>query len=118
MAVRITGTAKVIRNLGKAVGGIKRRSKAALWEAGLVVRRRAAQLTPTDTGNLKGSQYMRGIKIQKGPGVEIGYTASYALWVHEIKASHKSPTQWQFLRKALNDKRKIILRILAKSAKV
>ena len=45
---------------------------------------REAQLrVPVDTGNLKTSAYTRQVGTQNKPSYEVGFTAHYALWVHE-----------------------------------
>lgn len=53
--------------------------RRASFAGGLVVQRASQQNTPVEYGNLKGSAY-----TQKTPlGAEVGYTSSYALFVHE-----------------------------------
>jgi len=74
---------EVLRNLNKEISGVKRRCKGSLRTATLLVRRTSQLKTPVDTGNLKASAfsevYQDGEMIWGG----VGYTASYALWVHE-----------------------------------
>lgn len=129
MAVKIiiTGTDKVLANLNKQIRGIQNRTKAGMREAALVVRRRSQQLTPVDTGNLKASAYTEVFDTSHGPGAEIGYTAYYAPYVHEIPPPPaKSPGgrsathtvgQWKFLETALKEKAKEILEIIRKRAR-
>jgi len=114
----IKGTARVIQNMSNRVRSIERRTVAGMWKAGLIVRQRSMQLTPVDTGNLKGSTFMHSATIKNMPVVKIGYTASYAMYVHEIPMKHKSPTQWKFLETALKEKRANVLAILHRSGRL
>lgn len=116
--IAIHGTQRVIMNLAREVKSVEKRTQAGMWRAAMMIKRYSMQLTPVDTGNLKGSAYTQAITIRRSPAIEIGYTAAYALYVHEIDRTHKSPTQWKFLETALKEKRKEVLEILARSAKV
>jgi len=51
--------------------------------AALLLQRESQKLVPVDTGNLKASAFTRA--TGKGFGIEanVGYTAAYALYVHE-----------------------------------
>ena len=115
--VYFTGLKRVQANLNNEITKIKGRTKAGLWSAALVVRRRAQQLSPVDTGNLKGSAFTNAYDTPKGPGAEIGFTASYAVFVHEVRAKHKVG-QWKFLQTALQEKATQVLEIIKKYAKV
>lgn len=44
--------------------------------------------------------------------VEIGFTAYYAVFVHEVQANHRGKTQWKFLEAALNNNRQKVIDIL------
>jgi len=122
MAVRLntlTGTDKVLRNLNKEIKGIRGRTKAGLMAAGLVVKRRSMIRTPVDTGNLINSAYITPTGTRTKPGVEIGYTASYAPYVHEIQRSYKKPgSSWKFLEKALKESVKDIVQIIRDHARI
>lgn len=113
------GLKRVQNNLNREIKKIKGRTKAGLMHAALVIRRRSQQLTPIDTGNLKGSAYTQAWQAPGGnPGAEIGYTASYAPFVHEVEASHRHPTQWKFLETAMKEKSAEVLKIIQRHAKV
>ena len=48
----------------------------------------------------------------------IGYTAYYAVYVHEIDKMYKAPeTHWKYLARALYEEQGMILKIIAKKAK-
>lgn len=58
---------------------------------------RSLEYVPYDTGKLMNSAYI----IPFGTGFEIGYTAEYATYVHEIGFNyHEPPTQYKYLEDA------------------
>lgn len=66
----------------KPVGKVidKKRDRA-LFEAAEFIKDESNALAPVDTGNLRGTAYTQ----QSGLNArEIGYTAKYAKWVHEM----------------------------------
>lgn len=79
-----------------------RRSNGARVEATLRVFAEgiltaSKRLVPVDTGFLRSTGFVRHVR----PLVfDVGYSAAYALAVHEVppsRASHRPPTQWKFL---------------------
>jgi hypothetical protein len=119
MAIRFKGTNKVVANLSKRVEAIKKRTAAGLMQGALVVKRRSMQLTPHDTGNLKGTCYTKLIEHKGMPVAEIGYTAAYAIYVHEINRNYKKPgTQWKYLETAMKEKQKEVLIIIRQFARI
>lgn len=115
--VYFTGLKRVQANLNKEISGIKGRTKQGLWIAAENIRRDAQLLTPVATGNLKGSAYVNAYNTPRGPGAEIGFTASYAVFVHEVKASHKVG-QWKFLETAMKKLARKTLATIRRHAKV
>ena len=123
--IRISGIEQVLKNLNWEIKLINNRSRAGLRDAALVVRRRSQQLTPVDIGNLKASAYTEAYDTPLGPGAEIGYTADYAVFVHEIDRHHKTGKpivhqvgQWKFLETALKEKSKEVLEIIRRHADI
>lgn len=79
---RVRGFDEVMQNLNAQIGGIKNRSMAGLMEAALKIEAASNTRVPREYGNLAGSSYTRA--AQDGSlSVEIGYTAGYAVYVHE-----------------------------------
>ena len=115
--VRITGTDQVIKNLNREIQGIRRRSKKGLRAAALIVIAESKSNTPVDTGNLRGSAYQQTFDTNKGPVAEVGYTASYAPFVHEIDKNY-TVGGWKFLERALKDKRKDILAAIDRDVRI
>lgn len=61
------------------------------------ILKRALYYTPVVTGTLRNSAYIK----RYGTGYEIGYTAHYAIYVHEIGFNkHEVPTQYKYLEDA------------------
>lgn len=114
--VTVTGTDKVLKNLNSELSKIKTVTKARLFACGLLVKGRAVKITPIKTGNLRGSAYVTPVEeTARGGVVEIGYTAYYAPYVHEMPVSYnytKSGTGPKFLEKALRESRKEIIAYL------
>jgi|PlaIllAssembly_1097288.scaffolds.fasta_scaffold87391_4 hypothetical protein len=112
----VSGTDKVLRNVNKEVKKILIVSKRRLYACGLLVKNRSVKLTPIKTGNLRGSAYVIPLDSPLGPAVEIGYTAFYAPYVHEMPFSYhftKTGTGPKFLERALRDSAKEIKSILS-----
>lgn len=123
--LNLTGVDRVLSNLNKEVAAIENRTVAGVLEAGLTVKRRSMELTPRKTGNLVRSSYVNLYQNVSGPGVEVGYTAKYAPFVHEIYRHWKSHKvivhpvgQWKFLETALKELSGTILEIIRKRTKV
>ncbi|HDS00519.1 MAG TPA: HK97 gp10 family phage protein [candidate division Zixibacteria bacterium] len=115
--VTFTGLNRVLANLNREISGIRGRTRAGMQKAALIVQRRSMELTPVKTGNLRASAYHTMIDLPKGPGAEIGYTASYAPFVHEIDRFHNIG-QWKFLETALKDKQGEVLEAIRSKVKV
>lgn len=82
---KVDGLEQVMRNLNREVAGIKQRTMKGLMEAGLGIERSAKRRVPVNTGNLKASGYTRQAprSTENNPQVEVGFTAAYAVFVHE-----------------------------------
>lgn len=116
--VRVEGLEQVQRNLNREIKQIRARTKTGIWLAGLFIKGAALPKTPVDTGNLRQSAYVTAFDAPGGPGVEIGYTAAYAMAVHEIDKNYKAQgTSWQFLKKAVQESRVAVLEIIRRTAK-
>lgn len=76
------------------------RAAAGLKTAGLVLQHDSQRKVPVDTGNLKASAFTRSTGIGWDAEVTVGYTAAYALFVHEAVGmklkGQKRPTKGKF----------------------
>ncbi len=113
--LELLNTEKVLKNLNKEIKKIKGRSMAGLAAAALLVKGEAQKNTPVDTGNLKNSAYTKLNKEREY--AEVGYTAFYAPFVHEIDKNYIVGS-WKFLAKALYDNTKRILTIISNRATI
>lgn len=85
----LKGIEKVVSNLNREIAKIEKRSARGLTVAALRVRRDSQKKTPVDEGNLRASAFTETFKASKGPAAVVGYTAEYALWVHEAPGTLK-----------------------------
>jgi hypothetical protein len=110
----MVGLDKVMRNLNKEIKGIEKRSQVGILKAGFFIEGEATKNAPLFTGNLRGSAYTRS--VPEG-GVEVGFEAEYALWVHEIEKDYGNG-EWKYLQRAIDENESIILDIIRLEAKV
>lgn len=130
---------RVLGNLNREISGIANRTQAGLTAAALFVRGEAQKITPVDTGNLRSSAYtvspggiVQGSNAQAPAAskltgrvesikpeiyAEIGFTAFYAVFVHEIKKNY-TVGDWKFLERALFDNSNRIIKIIKDRAGV
>ena len=103
--IKVTGVAQLQRRLRSAALAQGTMAAANAYRAGLYVQRESQKIVPIDEGNLKNSAFTRNIG---GAGwlhdVIVGYTANYAVYVHEDpNARHKPGKTYKFLEKILKD---------------
>lgn len=80
---KIEGVQQVLANLRKEDQKLSERMSRALRLAGLTLQRESQSLVPVDFGNLKASAFTRVEGSGYDTEVSVGYTAAYALYVHE-----------------------------------
>lgn len=127
MAIRKTtglrGINNVVRNLNKELRKIKGRSLPGLIAAATIIRRdmdSTPPLIPVDTGNLRASWYTTTGYRASNPFVTMGFSASYALVVHErLWRNGKRPGSGPkfFMASLMRNKTKI-LGVIAASVKI
>jgi hypothetical protein len=101
--VTFTGTNEVIANINREIAGLRTKSEKAMRGAALSVKQKTLPITPADTGNLRRSWFTEVFEAEDGfASAEIGFTASYAPYVHETDRIYKAPgTAWKFLERGL-----------------
>jgi len=116
----VRGLSAVLQKLNKTIADIELHTKEGLTEAALVVKADSVKGTPIDTGNLRGSAFHLVEEDGKHKfSAIVGYTANYALWVHEMPAHYNfNSGSNKFLEKALLKNQGRILQILVKHAKL
>lgn len=84
---KVEGVPALLRSLEEVKRDYQKAIGAGLKEAGLFILLKSQELVPIEYGNLRGSGFVRssgsGIKTE----VRVGYTAEYAVWVHELVES-------------------------------
>jgi hypothetical protein len=112
---RVKGLGSVIGNLNSHVGQIKGKTGRGLLKAGLFIEGKSKPLVPVLTGNLRGSGYTR----KTGPlSVEVGYSAAYAIYVHENLEARHTNGEAKFLQRPLREHEDKIIKIVADEAHV
>lgn len=132
---RVEGLDEALENIDKAVADVEKKSQAGFWEAGLKVLASAQKRLKASvvTGNLRASGYVRSKMDQERPmsdrlineqnepipgddlpaiGVEVGFTAVYALNVHE-NMEGRTP---KFLENAVTENERAIVEIIKRTA--
>ena len=79
----ITGVKEVLANIKRQDAALGLKMALGLKAAGLKLQRDSQRLVPVDTGNLKASAFTRSFGSGWSSSVVVGYTASYAVFVHE-----------------------------------
>lgn len=131
--ISVSGIDEALADINTAISEIKEVSRAGLWEAGLGVMNSAQKRLKNSviTGNLRASGYVRNDAQLNRPdqerlntlmndpipsdqipniGVEMGFTALYALYAHE-NMEGRAP---KFLENAINENRANIIAIIKK----
>ncbi len=128
---KLEGLDEVMKNLNVEINEVEGRTTAGLFAAGLVVQAESQRRVPVEYGVLRASAYTR-LSIEDPNSVEVGYTASYALSVHEnmeqtLKGQPRPSgigVYWgphgqpKFLESAARDKTEEVLEIVAQYANV
>lgn len=79
----IEGVRQVLENLKKEEQRLGERISRALKIAGLTLQRASQEVVPVHFGVLKASAFTRSTGSGYDTVVTVGYTASYAIYVHE-----------------------------------
>ena len=127
MVAELRGLHTVMRNLNREIKKIEGRTMQGLIEAARHIRydmEVTSPIIPVDTGNLRQSWFTRALStvgdITHFVALMIGFTASYAVWVHEMVGAHfKRPGSGaKFFEAALKRNKRVILNIIRKHARV
>ncbi|QHI88684.1 HK97 gp10 family phage protein [Klebsiella sp. MPUS7] len=124
MGVKIRGIEQAKRNLDRIIGDVQgRKVVRAIKSALLIVAPEAARMTPVATSNLINSQFQEVMVNGTRITGRVGYSANYAVYVHEAKgtlkgkprpASQGGGNYWdpagepQFLKKAGDETRNAV----------
>lgn len=114
----IKGIETVRRNLNRQIGKRRIASMKGLLLAAAYIRQDMEQtppLIPVDTGNLRASWFVKPGYVPNHPFVEMGFSASYAIFVHEVqwKQGKRPGSGPRFFQSALNRNRRKVTKIIA-----
>ena len=114
----VMGADALAKALSRVPNDTEKVLSQALYEEGQMAFAESQQITPIDTGALRGSGVLQIPKIEKNKiSVAITYggpAAPYALFVHEILSSyHASPTQAKYLELPVARRSEYLVRNLA-----
>lgn len=129
--IRLEGLNESISALNREVDDIEDRTLTGLLRGGLIIQRESQKRVPVEYGNLRASAYTRVARDDPN-SVEVGYTAEYALSVHENMEQHLKgiprPSglgvywgpagQPKFLESAARDMSDEVLAVVAEDASV
>lgn len=131
----VKGTDEVLRNINAAVKKMKGNVEAGLLFGAGYLKKESQKLTPVVTSYLRNSAYVKPYKKRKKVGAEVGYTADYAVYVHEDAEKEKRRAArrgtphpkgrvirshvgyWKFLETPLKEKSRQIIAIIREAAK-
>lgn len=102
---KVRGVAAAIRALKAEKQLIMERARIGLKKAGLHLQRASQKIVPVEFGVLKNSAFTRDESdMPRKIRVIVGYTASYAIYVHEdLNARHKPGKAAKFLESPARD---------------
>lgn len=80
---QLEGVSEVLKNLRESKTLIGKGADRGLRRAGLFLLRESQKIVPVQTGNLRGSGFIRAFGSGMRTDVIVGYTALYAAYVHE-----------------------------------
>jgi len=118
MGVKVKGVKQVARKVNRAIDNIQdRKVVRALTSAMIIGGSQAAIYTPIDTSYLINSQFREIVVNGTRITGRVGYTASYAAYVHDPSIPQnfrRSTAQKEFLTKGFEDERELIDRTIAR----
>jgi len=116
-----SGKDNVVSNYDKLAKKIQMAVVRGLLDAGHLVKEKALPITPLKTGHLRDSAFVKRIRVtdrNDTPGVKVGFTAKYALKVHEGHGVRFKVGGPEFLKKAVLENTDMILQKVIDSIKV
>lgn len=116
--VSLEGVSVVLRNLKRQKVVRARTMAKGMLKAGLHLQRKSQEVVPVDTGFLRASAFTTKTGTEFDADVRVGYTADYAIFVHEGAGRHKPGKIAKFLETPAREQRDEMLRIIAEESKL
>lgn len=79
----VSGVEVTVQNINREIAGIQGRTPGGMLRAGYLVLGESNRRVPYEYGNLMRSGYVKLDRTGSEPGVEVGYSSPYAIYVHE-----------------------------------
>ena len=115
---QVKGVGTVMTRLQAASIQIQTQLGTGLKKAGLYLQRASQKIVPVDFGHLRGSADTRPTGIPIITEVEVLYTASYAIQVHENLTARHNPGQFaKFLETPAREEQPELIRIIEDEVK-
>jgi len=119
----LKGFDTVLRNLNKEIKAIEGRSLKGMLLAVAEIRKdidSVPPVIPVDTGNLRGSWFAYPLELPIGPAVIFGFSANYAVYVHELLGAHfrRPGAGPKFLQAHIRRTKERTLRIIGDNARI
>lgn len=115
----ITGVDEVINNLRKFSKDYQKKVSVGMKLGGKFLWRKSLDVVPVDKDILKPSGYTRATGKGFDTVVTVGYTTSYAIYVHEdLTARHKPGKTAKYLENPARENRDRILEIIWKASRL
>ncbi|MDX7136583.1 HK97 gp10 family phage protein [Enterobacter hormaechei] len=122
MGIKVRGISQAKKHLNDVISDVKgRKVIRALQSAMILIGARAAYYTPIDTSTLLNSQYRELINNGVRLTGRVGYTANYAVFVHDPNVPQtfrRATAQKEFLTKGFEDTRSQIDAVMRKELSV
>lgn len=113
----IIGIQGIIRAIHACKGRVAKGVEKGIKKAALLLQRESQKVVPVDTGNLKNSAFTRITGTGFQTKATVGYTAEYAIFVHErTELRHKPGKIAKFLEKPARDNLKRMTQIIEEEA--
>ena len=80
---KMTGMKAVLKNFERATLQYQAGIRRGLKLGGIYLQRKSQQIVPAQLGDLKNTAFTRDVGTARRPDVIVGYTAKYAVFVHE-----------------------------------
>lgn len=111
--MKVTGVKNVVRNMDGATKRVGVGLHQGLVATGLFIQRESQILCPIEFGLLRNSAFTRATGEGAFTEVEVGYTAGYAVYVHEnLDARHAPGTSAKFLEIPVKQYRPEMLKLI------
>lgn len=103
MGVQLQGFSELTNKLNRNASRVEDTCQDALLECGNDLQQKAVDITPKDTGALRGSAHTDAEPQAGKPSVVVAFDEEYAIYVHENLEAHHPVGQAKFLEQPLRE---------------